>query len=418
MVSGMNDSLPGRQRTLLLNIYQQLLHAIEGRYCVQHWLAHHALAGPVYTVAIGKAATSMMQGAIEQLGDQLCAGLLITRHGYADNWRNDHRVAVIESGHPVPDEHSLLAGERLLAFVHTAPADAHLLFLISGGTSSLVEILPDGIDAEQLQQANGYLLSAGLGIAGMNAVRRQLSCIKGGRLALHLDGRMATALYISDVPTDDVAMIGSGLLAAETHPTVLPGDLPDWLQACMELAPPLPPETHPAFADICNIIVSDRHQALHAAAAAAGTAGVPAYIHEEFLDGDAVQTAQDLVHMSAELCAGIHLWGTETTVSLPTQPGRGGRCQQLALAAARDLAGAHDRYLLAAATDGTDGNTEDAGALVDGNTIARGQLDELDADECLAQADAGRYLAASGDLLSTGPTGSNVMDIVMLLKVA
>jgi hydroxypyruvate reductase len=418
MVSGMNNSEPGSERALLLRIYQQLLLAIDGQRCVEQWLSQHTLGKCVHAVAIGKAATSMMQGAATALGEQLRAGLLITRHGYSDTWLPDDRIAVMESGHPVPDANSLQAGKQLLEFVHAASADAHLLFLISGGSSSLVEVPPDGIDTEQLQRVNDYLLSSGLGIASMNAVRRQLSTIKGGRLAFQLGGRAVTALYISDVPTDDVAVIGSGLLAAEADPTPLPEDLPGWLQDCLDTAAALPPVNHPALLNISNNIICDRHRALHAAAAAAEAAGATAYIHEEFLGGDVVQTARDLVHRAARLPAGIHLWGAETTVVLPTQPGRGGRCQQLALAAALELAGSNDLHLLAAATDGADGNTDDAGALVDGSSIARGQLDELDAADCLARADAGRFLAASGDLLSTGPTGSNVMDIIMLMKSA
>jgi hydroxypyruvate reductase len=360
----------------------------------------------------------MMQGAAGQLGKQLQAGLLITRHGYATDWQPHARIELMQSGHPVPDQHSLQAGARLVAFVQEAPRQAQLLFLISGGSSSLVEVLPDGMTQAQLQQVNDYLLSAGVGIAAMNAVRRRLSQIKGGRLALRLGGRRTTALYVSDVPTDDVAVIGSGLLAAESDPTPVPDGLPDWLQALLPLAPLLPDPAHPAFASISHAIVAQRRQALDAAAAAARAAGYAAYVHETFLDGDAEQTGRELVQQADTLPQGIHLWSAETTVMLPSRPGRGGRCQQLALAAAQTLAGADDLMLLAGATDGSDGNSDDAGALVDAGSLQRGTQDELEVAHCLTHADAGRFLAASGDLLSTGPTGSNVMDLVILGKFA
>jgi hydroxypyruvate reductase len=141
------------------------------------------------------------------------------------------------------------------------------------------------------------------------------------------------------------------------------------------------------------------------------------YLHSDFLGGEAADTGRELARfLLNEAEPGIHIWGGETTVRLPDEPGRGGRNQQLALAAAAMLKGNQKITLLAAGTDGSDGPTEDAGGIVDGDTVTRGQLSELDVETCLVGADAGTFLEAAGDLLYTGPTGTNVMDLVIAIK--
>lgn len=404
-------------RRLLLDVYAAALQAVDGRTAVRARLSPYTAAGPVYAVAIGKAAAAMMQGAVDALDEGLAAGLVITRHGYADAAAGP-RLRVLEADHPLPGAASLAAGQALLDFIATTPADAPLLFLISGGTSALVEVLPPGLDAAQLQAANDWLLGSGWDIARINRVRRSLSCIKGGRLARYVAGHPVLNLLISDVPGDDPAIIGSGLLVPAQDAALTDKEraaLPPWLAAQVATPPPLPSADY--FAAIQTEILCSNRDARLAAGLAGAARGLAVYHHQDVIQGEAASVGHALAQQVLAGPPGLYVWGGETTVRLPPQPGRGGRCQTLALAAAQRLAGSAV-VLLAAGTDGSDGPGEDAGALVDGGTLARGELECFDARECLVRADAGCFLEASGDLLQTGPTGSNVMDLVLALKPA
>jgi hydroxypyruvate reductase len=319
---------------------------------------------------------------------------------------------LIESGHPYPDDRSLEAGRRLLGFIDSAPSQTDWLFLISGGASSLVEALPEGMTLETLRRANQWLLGSGLSIAQMNRVRKGLSLIKGGRLAHYLAGRTVQNLLISDVPGDDPATIGSGLLVAEPDSGVLPAGLPDWLLAALERMPEAPAADAPCFATITSRLLAGNHTALEAAARRAAELGLAVHRHEQAL-ACPVEEAAGRVLSALASAPGLHLFGGETTVVLPPEHGRGGRNQHLALLLAQAIAGTNDE-VLCAGTDGSDGETGDAGALVDGGTVERGDPEYPGGIQAaLWTFDAGRYLEASGDLIRTGPTGTNVMDLVL-----
>lgn len=407
--SGMDDA-----RRQLLRIYAAALKAVDGTAAVCRRLAHAEVGTAVHVVAVGKAAAAMARGAAEALGERLAAALVITKHGYGDAGLRDARVEVIEAGHPLPDVASLAAGDRLLRFIDTAVPDAPFVFLISGGASSLVEVLPEGVGLDQLRAANQWLLGSGWDIAQINRVRRSLSCIKGGRLAHHLASRPVLNLLISDVPDDDPLTIGSGLLVPEPAPAApLPG-VPPWLCALLAPEPPVSAD----FSRITTEILLSNRDACVAALAAALTGGWQVHATPAVLTGDALERGRELAQTVIAGGHGLYIWGGETTVRLPATPGRGGRCQALALAAAQTLAGHAGIYLLAAGTDGSDGPTGDAGALVDGDTCDRGTLGGVNAEQCLLHADAGSFLETSGDLLRTGPTGSNVMDLILALKTA
>jgi len=402
------DSRPP-QRRILLELLRAALAAVDGRRCTRAALEQgsRSLATgerrgewrtpvepgdgrPVWAAAVGKAASSMALGAADALGARLERVLLVTKDGHtADEARQLPGIEVHESGHPLPDPRSLAAGARLLEFADEIPAGARPLFLISGGASSLVEVLARGVTLADLQRLTLEGLAAGLPIEALNARRREVSLLKGGRLAARLHGRDALALYISDVPGDDPAVIGSGLLGPA------PGAAPD---------------------DIERIVIASIDDARRAVRerAARLTVRVP----PERFSGSAERLAVRMAHETALGAAALHIWGGESVVELPASPGRGGRNQHLALAAARLFAGRDELYLLAAGTDGTDGPTDDAGALVDGETCARIACAGLDVDECLRRADSGTALAAAGDLVHTGPTGTNVGDLVLGLKLS
>jgi hydroxypyruvate reductase len=396
----------------LVRLFRAALARVEGAAAVRDWLAANPLGeGDWHVVAIGKAAASMALGAEQALGSRLRAGLMITKEGHAEQGLHDpQRWAVRQAEHPVPGAGSLAAGKALLSFIEGLPASGRVLFLLSGGASSLAEVLPRGFDLEDLRRASAWLLGSGLDIADINRVRQRLSLIKGGRLRGYLGRRQACVLAISDVAGDDVRAIGSGPLAEP-----LPGDLPElpgWLAEWTERAAP---QREYASA-VPHHVIAGIDDALQAAADAAARAGFEVHQQGACLYGDTAQTGARLGKQLREATAGVWLWGGETTIHLPENPGRGGRNQHLALAAAMELAGVTGVSLLAAGTDGTDGPTEDAGAIVDGGTLERGLTEGLDAAATLAGADAGRFLEASGDLLSTGPTGTNVTDLVIGLK--
>lgn len=402
-------------RKVLLDIYAAALHAVNGRNVVRCYLQHNPVHPKVNLVAIGKAAACMAEGALDILDRNINRALIVTKTGHCSS---SLPFACLQAGHPVPDENSLAAGRQLLRFVTSTPRDTKLLFLISGGCSSLVEVLPEGVGLNELRQMNSWLIGSGLDISAMNAVRKRVSCIKGGRLAEQLRGCSALNLMISDVVTNDPATIGSGLLVPDEGGRIPPGDqLPEWLQLLLHRAPVAPEIDAVCFQSIENKIIADNRQAILAAARAGRAMGLSVYQHLEPFSGDALVAAARFARQVLDGPAGLYLWGGESTLMLPESPGRGGRAQSFALAAARVLAGDNSVFFLAAGTDGTDGPTESAGALVDGGTLRRGRNEGLDPDESLSRADAGTFLEASGDLVCTGPTGTNVMDLVMALKI-
>jgi hydroxypyruvate reductase len=390
---GSRDGDDGRpQRAVLLELLRAALAAVDGRRCTREALGGGSPQDqrPVWAAAIGKAAAAMALGAADALGARLERVLLVTKEGHAGEARGLERFEIHESSHPLPDARSLASGERLLAFVDEIPHSARPLFLVSGGASSLVEVLAPGVGLEELLRLNVEGIARALPIEALNARRRQISLVKGGRLAARVRGRGALALFLSDVPGDDPAVIGSGLLGPSGSP-----DSPD---------------------DVERVVVASIDEARRAVRDRA--AGLVVDVPPERFSGRVDRLAVRVAHETALGTAALHVWGGESVIDLPEHPGRGGRNQHLALAAARLVAGRDDVFLLAAGTDGTDGPTLDAGALVDGQTCARIACAGVDVDEALRCADAGTALEAAGDLVHTGPTGTNVGDLVLGLKLS
>jgi glycerate 2-kinase len=401
----------------VLKIFRGAVAAVHGTGCVERFLAVRRLRGEVHALALGKAAEAMLQGARAALGEQLQSALLVTKPGHVTRaMKAIGGVTVREAGHPVPDAASLQAGQAVLEFIAATPQDAQLLFLISGGTSSLVEVLPPGVSLNDLQRLNQWLLGSGLDIHDMNVLRKRLSCIKGGRLAGYLHGRNVLQVMISDVPGDNPADIGSGLLVPEEDGHISAAALPDWLQVLLQHAQPLARDPS-CFYGIETHVVASLDDALAAAALETKKLGYKLQVHTERLSGDAALAGRRLAGILVDGPPGVHLWGGETSVAMPADPGRGGRNQHLALAAAEVLAERDGVWLLAAGTDGNDGTGAEAGALVDGGTIMRGTMKGMSAADCLRRADAGSFLEQSDDLIITGPTGTNVMDMVIGLKL-
>ncbi len=405
-----------KARSQVLEIFEAGVSRVKGNNAVVDFLADNSLSGKYHLIAVGKAASSMSIGALSMLKDQITTGLVITKHDHTeDELRTYKNITTMESDHPVPGESSLVAGKALVDFVESAPHDAKFLVLFSGGASSLMEVLADGMSLERLAQLNKVLLSIGYDITQMNQVRRAISHIKGGRLANFINGRETLALLISDVPGDDPAVIGSGPLTP-VEEDIRQFDLPESITSILEGVTFTPSPKQELYSNITTHVIATLDDAKVAAGKCAKKLEFNVTVYDEFMEGDAEQKAVQLCKALSTANAGIHIWGGETSLILPPNPGRGGRNQHLAAVAARELSGVDNIVFLAAGTDGTDGPTPDAGGLVDGQTVLRGNHQQLNVSDYLSAADVGNYLIKTGDLVTTGPTGTNVMDLVVALK--
>ena len=406
------------QREILLNLYSHALAAVSGRGCVASFLSsHHLPTMKLRVIAIGKAASSMMQGALDTCIHAIEAGLIITKYGHLEELdAADIPIEKVESGHPYPDQRSLDAGRLLLDFIAQTPPETGVLFLISGGASSLVEVLPEGVAIEKLHQLNRWLLAQGWPIDRMNRIRKSVSCIKAGRLARYLLQHNVMQLLISDVPRDELSVIGSGLLIPDLQAAVVSEPLPDWIVDMQSTVPSAPMAGDSCFAKIQTHLIASNAILRAEVERLAHGLGFAVQCNC-VLEGDAAMQGSQIAKTLREGLPGAYIWGGETVVVLPEQPGQGGRCQHLALAAAQALAGHAGISLLAMGSDGTDGPGDIAGALIDGGTLERAKdAGAGSADNALRWADAGRFLDAAGDLIDTGPTGTNVMDLIIGLK--
>jgi hydroxypyruvate reductase len=375
-------------RRTLLELFDAALRAVDGRVRVSQFLRARSFAQPVAVVAVGKAASAMTLGAFDALGERVESALVITKDGHVDpGIAGESRCTVFESAHPVPDTRSLAAGAALDTCVGSMRPGVLPLFLVSGGSSSLVESLRPGVSLADLRSLNVRGLAAGLAIGELNRERARLSSLKAGGVARRLAGRRALALFLSDVPGDDPQVIGSGLLG---H---------DGVDDAIE-----------------RVVVASVATAVAAVDAAARARGLELDARSASFAGEAAAVAADFVAALRACPADGIVWGGESTVALPATPGRGGRNMHLALAAARLLREGETLTILAAGTDGTDGPTEDAGAIVDAGSIGRAEIAGCDVERAYREFDSGTALEASGDLVHTGPTGTNVGDLLIGLR--
>lgn len=373
--------------------------------------------GRVFLIALGKAAPAMAAAAIEILGERIAAGVVteLVPSGYI----YPPSVHLFRTGHPLPDESSLRAGRAMLGLAGQARRGDVVLALVSGGGSAMAEALRPGIGLDDLRRLTAQLLFAGAPIATINNVRAELSELKGGGLARAASPARLVGLLLSDVVGNDPASVASG-------PTVVPSRAPGLARRTLErlgLWPAVPGSirealsqpTLPATVDPppVNIVIARNADLLAAAAAEARRLGFRVHVLTERLQGEAstvgARLGRRLRESSPPACL---LAGGETTVTL-RRGGRGGRNQELALSAALSLDGAGRLLLAAFASDGIDGPTDAAGAWVDGSTIERARSSGLDAHQALEAHDTYPFLDAIGALLLTGPTGTNLNDLVV-----
>jgi glycerate-2-kinase len=365
-----------------LAIHAAALRAVDPVSRVEAWLRAHPVAGPVVLVGAGKAAGAMAAGAVRVLGSAITHGCIVVQDPAAAP-SLPPAIRVLVGEHPVPGLRSLAAGRALLDTVRAVPPGTRLLGVWSGGASALAEVLREGVTLETLQAETGTWLREGVPIDVINDRRRQRSALKGGGLARATRGVFLN-LVLSDVPGDDPALVGSGPAVAPGHETVLVGSSADALRGAKQEAFGLK-----YAAMVLDPAVTGPARALGERVAAA-VRSLPAGAPPMCL-----------------LCAG------EPTVEVRGR-GRGGRMQEAALAAAIGIEGA-SAVVLCATTDGRDGPTDVAGAMVDGTTAGRLRAGRVDAVARLDDNDSHGALSAVGDLVRTGPTGTNVADLVVAL---
>ena len=370
--------------------------------------------GRVLLVAAGKAAWQMARAAVEALGP-VDAGVVVTKYGHVQGQLPG--VACYEAGHPVPDENSFRATQAALDLVAEAKETDTVLFLLSGGGSALFEkpLIPGG----ELQDITQQLLACGADIVEMNTIRKRLSAVKGGRFALACAPARVYSIVLSDILGDPLDMIASGPAVpdrstcaqaqaiAETYGL----RLSEAARACLQQ------ETPKALDNVETHITGSVRELCAAAAAACGQLGYQPVLLTDHLDCEAREAGRFLADI-ARTHAGrgqkaAYLAGGETVVRL-TGHGLGGRNQELALAAAPGLAGL-PAAVFSVGSDGTDGPTDAAGGYVDGDTAAALAARGLDAGAVLADNDAYHALQAVDGLIVTGPTGTNVNDVAVVL---
>jgi hydroxypyruvate reductase len=419
-------------RVFLESLFRTAVAVAQPAQCLPAHLPEFPAAGRLIILAAGKGAAAMTEVAERHYRERMArrgvaadrlTGLAVTRHGYT---RSTQRIAVVEAGHPVPDEAGLAGTERTLALADGAGAEDVVLVLLSGGASANWIAPAAGLSLAEKQAVTRALLRSGAAIGEINCVRKHLSRIKGGRLARRAQPGRVVTLAISDVPGDDPAVIGSGPTVPD--PTTLETarvivakyrlELPQAaMQALDDPANESPKPDEKLFAGTRYRIVARPADALAAAKARAEQAGYEPLIISDRLQGEAREVAAEHARLARALAAARRrvaiLSGGELTVTL-RGGGRGGPNQEYALALAIALCGAPGIAALAADTDGTDGGSgrpdDPAGAFLDDTSLARARTAGLDPAAFLAENDSTGFFNGIGDLFRPGPTFTNVTD--------
>jgi glycerate 2-kinase len=384
----------------------------------------------IYVVGAGKAGASMALGVERVLGRRITRGLVNVKYGHLAKLRH---TELHECGHPLPDREGAAGALRIAGIVREAEADSLVICLVSGGASALLPLPADPVTLEEKQAVTGLLLSSGANIHEINAVRKHLSSIKGGQLARLAAPATVDTLLLSDVIGDDLDVIGSGPTAPDASTfsvarSVLEkyqilGGVPASVRDRIDRGvrgeiDDTPKAGDPVFDRVRHTVIGSSRLALDAAARRARALGYRPLILSSEIQGE----TRDVARMHAAIAREVALRGRpvkppvclitggETTVTLKGN-GLGGRNQEFVLAAAIDLAGVADVVVFSAGTDGTDGPTDAAGAVADGETCRRNP----EAAKYLARNDSYHYFQSLDDLVMTGPTNTNVMDVRIVL---
>ena len=410
-------------RGFLIGLFQEAVAAAHPARVVPSHLPAPP-KGRTVVVGAGKASAAMAQ-AVEDRWPEELSGLVVTRYGYGAPCK---RIEIVEAAHPVPDEAGLQAAQRILDMVRGLGREDLVLALISGGGSSLLLSPAPGITLADKQGLTRALLRSGAPIAAINCVRKHLSAIKGGRLALAAAPAHVESLIISDVPGDEPATVASGptvpdptsredaLAVLERYRIPVPANVRRWL---MDAASETPYPGDPRFTLVTNTVIASARDALAAAAASAERQGYRTILLGDAIEGEAREVAREhaalaLAHAKKGVEPLVILSGGETTVTVKGS-GRGGRNSEYCLALAIALQGAPGIWAIACDTDGIDGSEDNAGAVIGPGTLKRASAAGMAPSSALAQNDAYGFFHNLNDLVSTGPTCTNVNDFRAIL---
>jgi hydroxypyruvate reductase len=388
----------------------------------------------IFVAGAGKASAKMAQAIEELLGDRLTGGVVNVKYGHSAPLR---KVKINEAGHPLPDEAGVNGAQEIVSLLGETGEKDLVLCLLSGGGSALLPYPAEGLTLKDKQQTTKVLLECGATIHEINAIRKHLSQVKGGRLARLASPSTLISLILSDVIGDDLDSIASGptvpdrstfndcLRVLEKYgvrekvPSVVTGFLQKGARGKVGETP----KAHdPFFRKVQNVIIGSNSLAVQAAKKKADELGYDSIVLSSFIEGETQEVAKVHAAIAKEILSSgapvrkpaCVISGGETTVTIRGQ-GLGGRNQEFALAAATAIEGLDDVVVLSGGTDGTDGPTDAAGAIADGETVARAKKKGLDAGRFLRDNDSYHFFQPLGDLLMTGPTLTNVMDVRLVM---
>ncbi len=393
----------------------------------------------IILTGFGKAAVPMAMAAIEDMPPEIpVRGIVLTKYGHVKDALFPASVRVFEAGHPIPDEAGVNAGQEIARLVAGADENSLVLNLISGGGSALLTLPAEGITLAEKQAVTGLLLKSGATISELNTVRKHISGVKGGRLAKAAYPAPIISLILSDVTGDRLDVIASGPTAPD--PTTyndaittlrkygLWDKVPERVQAHLAAGASgnisdTPKRDDPVFGNVENIIIANNRKATAAAQQKAAERGIIGVAPANNIEGEARVVARRFASASISTLKRLQvpgkesmcfIYGGETTVTVKGD-GAGGRNMELALAFALAISGMDGVTFLSGATDGTDGPTDAAGAIVDGKTIPDARAAGIDPEDYLARNDSYAFFKQAGGLVFTGPTGTNVMDLYIAL---
>ncbi len=388
----------------------------------------------IYVIGMGKAAASMAKAVEDILGDKLTAGIVNVKYGHTVPL---NKIKINEAAHPVPDDAGLKGSQEIIELLKKTGEKDLVICLISGGGSALLPLPAGNLTLEDKQAVTKSLLECGADIHEINSIRKQISAVKGGRLAALVYPSTLISLILSDVIGDDLDVIASGPTVPDTHTfhdcrTIIdkykldervPKSVIEYIEkGCSGEIEDTPKSDSSVFERTQNAIVGSNILAVSAAKEEAEELGYNSLVLSTFIHGETKEVAKVHTAIAKEIISSGNplkkpaciISGGETTVTIEGK-GLGGRNQEFVLAAALDIEGLNDVVILSGGTDGNDGPTDAAGAIADGTTISRASKLGLNAYKHLCDNNSYNFFKPLGDLLITGPTNTNVMDLRVLL---
>jgi hydroxypyruvate reductase len=395
---------------------------------------HLAAFKKIFLIGSGKASSSMAQTMEEIFGDRITKGVIAVKYGHLLPLK---RIEIIEAGHPIPDQKGFEGAKKIQALLRESGPEDLVIFLLSGGGSALLPLPVDGITLEEKQQMTQFLLDCGADIKEINTIRKHISQIKGGWLARWAYPSMVIGFILSDVVGDQLDVIGSGPTVPDISTFEEAWGILEKYDLIKKVAPSIqkhlllgkegkveetPKPGDQTFQKVHNILIGSNILALRAAEKEASSLGLHTLILSSSIAGDTREAARFHSAIAKEVLSSGHplprpaciISGGETTVTIKGS-GLGGRNQEFALAAALEIQGFEKIVLLSGGTDGTDGPTDAAGAIADHTTVERAKAMGLNPKAHLENNDAYPFFQRLGDLLITGPTHTNVMDVRIIL---